>query len=54
MLTPVKSHQLNLNIGFNVDAGKKSPVKPEHWFALETISRLQEFIDNNGLTVRKK
>lgn len=38
----------------NVDAGKKSPVKPEHWFALETISRLQEFIDKNGLTVRKK
>lgn len=38
----------------NVDAGKKSPVKPEHWFALETISRLQEFINKNGLTVRKK
>lgn len=37
-----------------VDVNKKTAVKPEHWFAIETISRLQKFIDDNGLTVRKK
>lgn len=45
---------VDASIILSIDTSKKSPVKPEHWFAIETISRLQKFIDDNGLTVRKK